>query len=160
MPASAAVTCFRSWRLGFTWSFLHSAAVCRYGAVLVLQAAMTLGDLNAFMLYAIYVAGSAGGLAGTAAQVIAAVSSPLQPTGCQRAAARAARLLPAENPDKGACQNPDKGTHPSCLSARETRCLFASSASTAASAQHLCSTLVMSVWCLACRLVLASGFSN
>jgi ABC-type bacteriocin/lantibiotic exporter with double-glycine peptidase domain len=47
---------------------------CRYGAVLVLQGAMTLGDLNAFMLYAIYVAGSAGGLAGTAAQVIAAVS--------------------------------------------------------------------------------------
>lgn len=48
--------------------------LCRYGAVLVLQGAMTLGDLNAFMLYAIYVAGSAGGLAGTAAQVIAAVS--------------------------------------------------------------------------------------
>lgn len=47
---------------------------CRYGAVLVLQGAMTLGDLNAFMLYAIYVAGSAGGLAGTAASVIAAVS--------------------------------------------------------------------------------------
>lgn len=47
----------------------------RYGAVLVLQGAMTLGDLNAFMLYAIYVAGSAGGLAGTAAQVIAAVST-------------------------------------------------------------------------------------
>lgn len=42
--------------------------------MLVLQGAMTLGDLNAFMLYAIYVAGSAGGLAGTAASVIAAVS--------------------------------------------------------------------------------------
>lgn len=43
--------------VGVTRSFLHSAAVsaavCRYGAVLVLQAAMTLGDLNAFMLYAI-----------------------------------------------------------------------------------------------------------
>jgi ABC-type bacteriocin/lantibiotic exporter with double-glycine peptidase domain len=50
-------------------------AARRYGAVLVLQGAMTLGDLNAFMLYAIYVAGSAGGLAGTAAQVIAAVSA-------------------------------------------------------------------------------------
>jgi ABC-type bacteriocin/lantibiotic exporter with double-glycine peptidase domain len=53
---------------------------CRYGAVLVLQGAMTLGDLNAFMLYAIYVAGSAGGLAGTAAQVIAAVRTRHVPT--------------------------------------------------------------------------------
>jgi len=44
--------------------------------VLVLQRSMSIGDLNAFMLYAVFVAGSAGGLAGTAAQVIAAVSGP------------------------------------------------------------------------------------
>jgi hypothetical protein len=45
----------------------------RYGAVLVLAGQLSLGDLNAFLLYAIFVAGSAGGLAGTVAQVIAAV---------------------------------------------------------------------------------------
>eukprot|EP00878_Enallax_costatus_P041044 GHUV01047494.1.p1 GENE.GHUV01047494.1~~GHUV01047494.1.p1 ORF type:complete len:568 (+),score=162.46 GHUV01047494.1:219-1922(+) len=46
-----------------------------YGAVQVLQGQISIGDLNAFMLYAIFVGGSAGGLAGTAAQVIAAVGA-------------------------------------------------------------------------------------
>jgi hypothetical protein len=42
--------------------------------VLVLQGQVSLGDLNAYMLYAIFVSGSAGGIAGTAASLIAAVS--------------------------------------------------------------------------------------
>lgn len=61
--------------LAVPFAYVCMMLVLWYGAVLVLQGAMTLGDLNAFMLYAIYVAGSAGGLAGTAAQVIAAVSA-------------------------------------------------------------------------------------
>eukprot|EP00775_Hariotina_reticulata_P009936 gene9936-10091_t len=64
----------------FVGSALPFSAGCMmvvlwYGAVLVLQRSMSIGDLNAFMLYAIFVAGSAGGLAGTAAQVIAAVGA-------------------------------------------------------------------------------------
>lgn len=46
----------------------------RFGAVEVLHGSISIGDLNAFMLYAVFVGGSAGGLAGTTAQVIAAVS--------------------------------------------------------------------------------------
>lgn len=61
--------------VGLPFAYGCMMLVLWYGAVLVLQGAMTLGDLNAFMLYAIYVAGSAGGLAGTAAQVIAAVGA-------------------------------------------------------------------------------------
>jgi hypothetical protein len=45
---------------------------------------MSLGDLNAYMLYAIFVSGSAGGIAGTAASLIAAVS-PLQCSSGERA---------------------------------------------------------------------------
>lgn len=75
-----ALMCVHCMRLSASHAYIILAVVAgvccrRYGAVLVLQGAMTLGDLNAFMLYAIYVAGSAGGLAGTAAQVIAAVST-------------------------------------------------------------------------------------
>lgn len=55
---------------------LPAACPCctRYGAVLVLQGSMSLGELNSYMLYAIFVSGSAGGVAGTAASLIAAVS--------------------------------------------------------------------------------------
>jgi ABC-type multidrug transport system fused ATPase/permease subunit len=52
-----------------------AAAAARYGSVLVLEGRMSLGDLNAYMLYAIFVSGSAGGIAGTAASLIAAVSA-------------------------------------------------------------------------------------
>lgn len=61
-------------------------SVCRYGAVQVLQGRISIGDLNAFMLYAIFVGGSAGGLAGTAAQVIAAVSPLIHVIHCILAA--------------------------------------------------------------------------
>ena len=46
-----------------------------YGSRQVLAGVITLGDLNTFMLYAIFVAGSASGLAGTAAQVVSAVGA-------------------------------------------------------------------------------------
>eukprot|EP00879_Flechtneria_rotunda_P023796 GHRR01025195.1.p1 GENE.GHRR01025195.1~~GHRR01025195.1.p1 ORF type:complete len:485 (+),score=163.55 GHRR01025195.1:1054-2508(+) len=46
-----------------------------YGAVLVLHNDMTLGNLNAFMLYSVYVAASAGGLAAVGTSLIAAVGA-------------------------------------------------------------------------------------
>ncbi|WIA37121.1 hypothetical protein OEZ86_014084 [Tetradesmus obliquus] len=54
------------------FAFGSMMVVLWYGAVLVLQGDMSLGDLNAYMLYAIFVSGSAGGIAGTAASLIAA----------------------------------------------------------------------------------------
>lgn len=46
-----------------------------YGSQQVLSHEISLGDLNAFMLYAIYVAGSTGGLSRTAVQVVGAVGA-------------------------------------------------------------------------------------
>uniref|UniRef100_A0A383WD81 Uncharacterized protein n=1 Tax=Tetradesmus obliquus TaxID=3088 RepID=A0A383WD81_TETOB len=57
------------------FAFGSMMVVLWYGAVLVLQGDMSLGDLNAYMLYAIFVSGSAGGIAGTAASLIAAVGA-------------------------------------------------------------------------------------
>lgn len=46
----------------------------RYGARLVIDGDMTIGDLNSFMLYALFVGSNAGMLAGTFASVVQAVS--------------------------------------------------------------------------------------
>ncbi|KAF6264784.1 P-loop containing nucleoside triphosphate hydrolase protein [Scenedesmus sp. NREL 46B-D3] len=57
------------------FAFGSMMVVLWYGSVLVLQGHMSLGDLNAYMLYAIFVSGSAGGIAGTAASLVAAVGA-------------------------------------------------------------------------------------
>jgi ABC-type multidrug transport system fused ATPase/permease subunit len=73
LKSSAAVAVFTGFVLPVATGLLM--VVLWYGSREVLSGAITLGNLNTFMLYAIFVAGSASGLAGTAAQVVSAVGA-------------------------------------------------------------------------------------
>jgi len=53
---------------------LQLSASCRYGAQLVLAGELTVGRLNAFLLYALYVAASIGMLTAVLNEVVTAVS--------------------------------------------------------------------------------------